>query len=136
MLSSTLAPIFPPTILLPLMAITFAISVTVARRNYQRIEQKLKKALQQLEAYEAELLHPVVKVFKDHPAAPLALSFNPLKNVKRTLKSLLGGLLINPLWMPIFYVMGIQINEEKNLSVLNKAIIGVERQIMPTQHVD
>jgi len=52
-----------------------------------------------------------------------------LKNIKRTVKSVLGGLLINPLWMPIFYVMGIQIVEEKNLGVLNRAIIGVEQKL-------
>jgi hypothetical protein len=59
----------------------------------------------------------------------LAESFNPLKNLKRTWKSALGGLLINPLWMPIFYVMGMQIIEEKNLGALNRAIIGVELKI-------
>jgi len=33
--------------------------------------------------------------------------------------------------MPIFYVMGMQILEEKNLGVLNRAIIGVELKISP-----
>jgi len=61
----------------------------------------------------------------------LAESFNPIKNLKRTGKSALGGLLINPLWMPIFYVMGMQIHEEKNLGVLNRAIIDVEQKIAP-----
>jgi len=37
--------------------------------------------------------------------------------------------LINPLWMPIFYVMGIQIVEEANLGVLNRAIIEVEKNV-------
>jgi len=31
--------------------------------------------------------------------------------------------------MPIFYVMGMQIIEEKNLGTLNRAIIGVEQKI-------
>lgn len=131
MLSSTLAPILPPKILLPLVALTFVISSTLAHRNYHAMAQKLKCSMLQLEVYEATLLHPIVQVFKDYPTIPPALSFNPLKNLKRTFKSLLGGLLINPLWMPIFYVMGIQIHEEKNLAILNKAIMHVERKIIP-----
>lgn len=133
MLSPTLAPILPPKVLLPLVALTFAISSTLAHRNYQAMAQKLKCAMLQLEAYEAALLHPIVQVFKDYPTIPPALAFNPLKNWQRTFKSLLGGLLINPLWMPIFYVLGIQIYEEKNLAVLNKAVIHVERKIMPVK---
>lgn len=132
MLSSTLAPIFPPRILLPLVALVFVISVTFAQRNYQGIDLKLKSSMQQLQAYEAALLQPIARVFKEHPPMPLVLSFNPLKNVKRTLKSCIGGLLINPFWMPIFYVMGIQMTEEKNLAVLNKAVISVEKKLMPT----
>jgi hypothetical protein len=81
--------------------------------------------------HEKALLHPIAAVFADYPMDSLAESFNPLKNLKRTWKSALGGLLINPLWMPIFYMMGIQINEEKNLGILNKAIIGVELKISP-----
>lgn len=44
----------------------------------------------------------------------------------------MGGILINPFWMPIFYVMGMQISEEKNLGLLNTAIIGVELKILPS----
>ena len=36
---------------------------------------------------------------------------------------------MNPLWIPIFYALGIQIGEEKNVYELNKAIIGVEGQL-------
>lgn len=133
MLSSTLAPILPPKILLPLVALTFVISSTLAHRNYQAMAQKFKRSMLQLEAYEAALLHPIAQVFKDYPTIPPALAFNPLKNLQRTFKSWLGGLLINPLWMPIFYVLGIQIHEEKNLAVLNKAIMNVERKIMPVK---
>jgi hypothetical protein len=37
---------------------------------------------------------------------------------------------MNPFWMPIFYVMGMQIQEEKNLGILNRAIISVEQKII------
>jgi hypothetical protein len=47
-------------------------------------------------------------------------------NLSRTWKSVLGGILINPFWMPIFYMMGMQIGEEKNLGILNKAIVELE----------
>ncbi|MCX7087483.1 MAG: hypothetical protein NTV00_05430 [Methylococcales bacterium] len=131
MTSSLFAPIAPPTVVLPLMALTFVISVTVARINYHRMEQKLLFSMQQLNGHELALLHPIAAVFKENPADSLGYSFNPLKNLKRTAKSFLGGLLINPLWMPIFYVMGLQIIEEKNLAILNKAIMGVEQKIGP-----
>lgn len=131
MLSSTFAPVAPPTILLPLVALTFMITVCFARRNYQRMERKLFASLTHLNSHEIALLRPIAAVFNDFPADSLTESFNPVKNLKRTLKSALGGVLINPLWMPIFYMMGIQINEEKNLVSLNRAIIGVERRITP-----
>ena len=131
MLSSTFAPIAPPTVLLPAVALTFTITVCFARRNYQRMERKLFASLVLLNSHEITLLNPIYEVFKDFPADPLAESFNPTKNLRRTLKSALGGVLINPLWMPIFYMMGIQINEEKNLISLNKAIIGIERRLKP-----
>jgi hypothetical protein len=54
----------------------------------------------------------------------------------RTAKSLLGSLMLNPFWMPIFYVMGIQINEEKNLIVLNKVICEVEQKLLARHPTD
>jgi hypothetical protein len=39
-----------------------------------------------------------------------------------------GGIIMNPLWIPIFYVMGMQITEEKNLGLLNNAINGVDKK--------
>jgi hypothetical protein len=131
MLSSTFAPVAPPTVLLPLVAITFAISASFARKNYHKMERKLLESMVYLEGYEKVLLHPIAAVFTDYPMDSLAESFNPLKNLKRTWKSVLGGILINPFWMPIFYVMGMQMSEEKNLGVLNRAIIGVELKISP-----
>lgn len=132
MLSSTFAPIAPPVVLLPLVALTFAVSVFFARRNYHRMERKLLASMAQLNAQEKALVHPIAAVFTELSVESLSESFNPVKNLKRTVKSALGGVLINPLWMPIFYVMGIQIKEEKNLSYLNRAIMGVERKIYPS----
>ena len=129
MLSSTLAPVLPPTILLPLVALTFAISASCARMNYHKMQRKLSTSMKQLKGHDKVVLRPIMAVFVENPMPPLAESFNPLKNLKRTWKSVLGGILINPLWMPIFYVMGIQIKEEKNLVILNAAIIGVEQKI-------
>ena len=131
MLSSTFAPVAPPVVLLPLVALTFVVSVTFARKNYHRMERKLLASMAQLSGHEQAVLRPIAAVFDELAVDSLSVSFNPLKNRKRALKSALGGLLINPLWMPIFYVMGIQINEENNLAQLNRAIIGVERKIYP-----
>lgn len=131
MLSSTFAPVAPPAVLLPLVALTFAITVCLAHRNYRKMEYKLFASMSHLSSQEIALLRPIAAVFVEVPADSLAESFNPAKNLKRTLKSALGGALINPLWMPIFYMMGIQINAEKTLISLNRAIVGVERQISP-----
>lgn len=131
MLSSIFAPIAPPTVLLPLVALTFAMSASYARINYQNMERKLTAALPQLNSQERLLLGPVARVFVDYSEGSLADSFNPFKNLWRTWKSVMGGILINPFWMPIFYVMGIQIIEERNLGYLNQAIIGVEQKIAP-----
>ncbi len=129
MLSSTFAPVAPPIVLLPLVALTFAVSASYARKNYHNMQRKLLESMAQLEGQEKIILHPIAAVFTEYPMDSLVESFNPIKNLKRTGKSALGGLLINPLWMPIFYVMGMQIIEEKNLGILNRAIIGVERKV-------
>jgi hypothetical protein len=129
MMSSFFAPIAPPNVLLPLVALTFALSASFARKNYRNMERKLLESMEQLEGHEKVLLRPIAAVFAECPMQPLAESFNPLKNLKRTGKSALGGILINPLWMPIFYVMGMQIIEEKNLGVLNRAVSGVMQKI-------
>lgn len=130
MLSSTFAPVAPPTVILPLVALTFAISAGFARRNYHRMEHKLALAMKAIGRHEKNTLRPIAAVFAEHPMPPLIDSFNLLKNIRRTWKSVLGGILINPLWMPIFYVMGMQIVEEQNLITLNKAICLVEKQIL------
>ncbi len=129
MLSSTFAPIAPPTVILPLVALTFAISSGLARANYLRMEAKLNWAMAQLDGRDKMALQPIATVFKEHPMPPLVDSYNFFKNLRRTWKSVMGGILINPLWMPVFYVMGIQICEEKNLGILNKAVIHVEEKL-------
>jgi hypothetical protein len=129
MLSSTFAPVMPPTVLLPLVALIFAVSAAFARNNYHRMERKLSISMAGLEDHEIARLRAIVAVFAQQPMPSLSESFNPCKNLKRTGKSALGGVLINPLWMPIFYVMGMQIKEEANLGVLNRAIIEVEQQV-------
>jgi len=78
-------------------------------------------------------LKEIVAVFKQYPMPSLIDSLNPFKNLVRTWKSVLGGIIINPLWMPIFYMMGMQIKEEANLIVLTKVIIDVENKINPLE---
>ena len=128
-LSSALAPVLPPTVLLPVVALVFAVSSSYARNNYHNMERKLSTSMADLEDHETAHLRAIVAVFAQQPMPSLAESFNPCKNLKRTGKSALGGLLINPLWMPIFYVMGMQIKEEANLGALLRAIIEVEQQV-------
>ena len=111
MLSSTFAPVAPPSVLLPLVALTFALSASYARINYHKMERKLFGSLEKLDRQQKIFLSPIVAVFTDHPIVSLADSLNPLLNLKRTWKSVMGGILINPFWMPIFYMMGLQIGE-------------------------
>lgn len=129
LLAPAFAPLLPPAILLPLMAITFAASAIAARLHFYKMARKLSVAMAELKSPEAGLLKPVLEVFAMHPAQTLAVAFNPLKNLHRTGKSVLGGLMINPFWGPIFYMLGIQIGEEKQLIMLNKAVIDVEQKI-------
>jgi hypothetical protein len=136
MLSSTFAPVAPPTVILPLVALVFAITSSLARMNYHNMERKFLASLEQLSTFEQSLLKPICRVFAEQPMGTLAESYNPLKNLKRLGKSAIGGVLINPLWMPIFYTMGIQIIEENNLGVLNRAVIRVEQRISPVSRVN
>ncbi|MBM4207474.1 MAG: hypothetical protein FJ190_05455 [Gammaproteobacteria bacterium] len=129
MLSSTFAPIAPPQVLLPLVALTFAITSSLARINYHRMERRLSDSMKYLESHEQAKLRPICQVFVDQPMGSLTESYNPLKNIKRLAKSAIGAVLINPLWLPIFYTMGIQIVEEDNLQVLNKAVMRVEKSL-------
>jgi hypothetical protein len=133
MLSTTFAPIIPPHILLPCVALIFAITGGLARLNYHAMERKLKNSVVRLAWHEQRLLVPISEVFAANPMPPLAVSYNPLKDLQRTFKSILGGILINPFWMPIFYMMGIHMKEERNLYFLNRAIIGVEKKISPLE---
>jgi hypothetical protein len=136
MLSSTFAPVAPPTVLLPLVALTFAITSSLARMNYHNMERKLLASLEQLNSFEQSLLGPICRVFVEQPMGSLAETYNPLKNLKRFGKSAIGGVLINPFWLPIFYTMGVQIVEENNLVVLNRAVMRVEQRVTPIELVD
>jgi len=122
------APIAPPKVLLPLMALAFVISVCAARLNFLGIRDKLSSAISDLDGYQLSFLQPISDIFAEHPKATLTEGFNPLKNLMRTAKSILGAMLINPLWMPIFYVLGLQFAEDKQLSLLNRAVIAVEEK--------
>ena len=122
------APIAPPKVLLPLMALAFVVSVCVARMNFLGIRDKLAIAVIGLTEHELSMLRPISEIFAEHPKATLAEGFNPLKNLMRTAKSILGAMMINPLWMPIFYALGLQFAEDKQLSLLNRAVIAVEQK--------
>ncbi len=125
------APLLAPKVLLPLMAFVFALTSTLARRNFHGIQRRLMLSMMQLEDHEMAILRPIVDIFIEYPRHTLTEAFNPAKNLNRTVKSILGGCLINPLWMPIFYMMGIQFSEEKQLSLLNQAVMAVERRLTP-----
>lgn len=123
------APITPPHILLPLMAICFIASVCSARFNFYAIQNRLISATARIEARHLAVLKPICDILQNHPEYSLSEGFNPLKNWLRTLKSTLGGLLINPFWVPIFYMLGLQFAEEKHLILLNKAVISIEQKL-------
>lgn len=122
------APIAPPKVLLPLMALAFVVSVCVARLNFLGIRDKLAMAVAGLAEHDLALLRPISEIFAEHPKATLTEGFNPLKNWMRTVKSILGAMMINPFWMPIFYMLGLQFAEDKQLSLLNRAVIAVEEK--------
>ncbi len=122
------APIAPPRVLLPLMAIAFVVSVCWARLNFLGIRDKLAQAITALPGFDLSLLQPINAIFAEHPKTTLTEAFNPLKNLMRTAKSILGAMMINPFWMPIFYVLGLQFAEEKQLGLLNKAVMLVEEK--------
>lgn len=123
------APIAPPQVLLPLMALAFVLSVGWARAKFLGIRRKLLASSASLEPRELALLRPISDIFAEHPKATLGEGFNPLKNWQRTGKSILGGLLVNPLWMPIFYTLGLQFAEDKQFSLLNRAVMAVEQRL-------
>ena len=89
-----------------------------------------------LDFHDMVKLKAIANVFKQYPMPSLIDSLNPAKNLVRTWKSVLGGILINPFWMPIFYMMGIQIKEEANLGILAQVIIEVEHKLYPVLSKD
>ena len=122
------APIAPPKVLLPLMALAFIISVCRARGNFHGIKTKLAASMAQRQTFDFAILTPLLEVFAEHPKHSLSDGFNPVKNLKRTFKSLLGALMINPFWMPIFYTLGLQFAEEKHFFILNQTVIKLEQK--------
>lgn len=123
------APVSPPHILLPAMALCFVASVCWARFNFYKIQNYATPLLRQLPSYQLEKIKPIAEVLATHPVYTLSDGFNPIKNLLRTGKSILGSLLINPFWMPIFYMLGLQFAEEKHLQLLNQAVIQVEERL-------
>jgi hypothetical protein len=128
LLAPIFAPIAPPKVLLPLMALAFVLSVCVARLNFIGIRNKFSAAIKRLERHDASSLQSISDVFAEHPKVTLSDGFNPVKNLMRTAKSILGAMMINPLWMPIFYMLGLQFAEDKQLNLLNRAVIAAEEK--------
>lgn len=123
------APIAPPRILLPLMALVFVFSVCFARAHFLQIRRKFLLAKTELPPqHDDTSLKSIDEVFADYPKSSLTDGFNPFKNLMRTAKSFLGAMMINSLWMPIFYMMGLQFVEDKQISVLNRAVIAAEEK--------
>ena len=129
MFSSLIAPIAPPFVLLPAVAFVFAVTTILANNNYRKMQKQFTTAMHQLDYQQVRVVEPLIKVFKESPVQDLGDGFNPLKNLMRTWKSVLGGIVMNPLWMPIFYVMGMHISEEKRVIVLNQVIRELETSI-------
>ena len=129
MFSSLIAPVAPPMVLLPAVAVVFIVTTILANNNYRRMQKQFTTAMQQLDYQQVRVVEPLIKVFKESPVQDLGDGFNPLKNLMRTWKSVLGGIVMNPLWMPIFYVMGMHISEEKRVIVLNQVIRELETSI-------
>ena len=129
LLSPLFAPITPPHILLPLMALCFLGSVCCARFNFYNIHRKVYFSTADLEQRHIATLQPVIDIFNTLPAKALNEGFNPLKNIARTVKSALGAWLINPFWLPIFYLLGMQIAEEKQLVLLKQTVTRIKQRV-------
>jgi hypothetical protein len=120
------APVAPPKILLPLMLLVLCACVCRARLHFLAMRAKLQETSRQMPNYELTLL-PINRVMTALPKTTLMHGLNPVRNPARSLKSLLGGLLLNPLWMPIFYVLGLQFEEDKHIRVLSRSVMQVEQ---------
>ena len=112
-----------------LMALCFVISVYFARKNFQRIKQNLNIIILNLDDRELWVLRPIIEIFKEYPKHSLREGFNPIKNPMRSLNSFVGGLFMNPYWMPIFYMIAMQFVEDKQFYLLNKAVLSAEHKI-------
>ncbi len=128
MFSSLLAPMLPPAILLPALSVSFAVTTILANINYHRMQDRLTSMIVMLDWEQRQKIQPLIGVFKECPVNNLVEGFNPLKNLKRTWKCLLGGLIMNPLWIPIFYTLAMHISEEKNLLAFSQAVTKLEEK--------
>ena len=126
MFSSLLAPMLSPAILLPALSIAFAVTTILANTNYNQMQLCVNSMIMSLDWDQRQKIQPVMGVFRECPVNNLVDSFNPFKNLKRTWKCLLGGILMNPLWIPIFYTLAMHISEEKNLITLSKAVMKLD----------
>jgi hypothetical protein len=114
---------------LVLMAPIFAPIAPPRVLNFLGIRTKLAAAMAALDSrQDLSLLKPITEIFAEHPKSTLTEGFNPLKNWQRTAKSILGAMMINSFWMPIFYMLGLQFAEEKQLSLLNRAVMEAEKK--------
>ena len=71
MLSSLFAPIAPPTVLLPIVAVIFACSAGYARINYHRMEHKLSASMAAIDYHDMAKLKALANVFKQYPMPSL-----------------------------------------------------------------
>jgi hypothetical protein len=136
MMAPLFAPVAPPSVVLPAMALTFLVCSIWARLHFYSMHRRLAASLAQLTEREHWMLKGLSAVFESLPEQTMQQTFNPLHNWKRSLRSTLGGLLINPYWMPIFYGMAVHVIEDKQLFVLNKAVMNLERRYLPSESSD
>lgn len=127
-LSTFSAPFFGPTELLPMIALIFSLTSAFAHRHFHKMQRRYIASVQCLNASDSRVLTAITLTFIELTEQSLLDQFNPLKNQTRVYRSLIGAILINPLWFAIFYMLGIQLAEEKKLARLNQAIYAVENR--------
>lgn len=120
LLAPLLAPIASPETLLPAMALVFFGSVCGSRLHFYKLRSRLLASNNQLQDHHQHYLKPLLSTLNNLPQQTLTEGFDPLKNRLRTFNSFVGALCINPFWMPIFYLLSMQIAEEKQLQQLKQ----------------
>lgn len=120
LLAPLLAPITSPETLLPAMALVFLGSVCWSRQQFYKLRSRLVASSNYLNDAHQHYVKPLLTTLNHLPQQTLTEGFDPLKNRLRTISSFVGALCINPLWMPIFYLLSMQIAEEKQLQQLKQ----------------